>query len=635
MRFCEEAVALRLNRKFRITVIGGEPRPAYDRVRLSRYVKGRDEASLTIRDSEWYSAQDIELKLGDPVSKLDRSRGCVVTESGVEVAYDELVLATGSAAFVPPLEGVGLQKVFVYRTIDDLEAIMSAAGEASKAVVIGGGLLGLEAAQALETLGLKVAIVERAAFPMPRQLNAKAGALVTGKLESLGLGFHGSFAGQAIRRTAEGLELVPEDGAALTCDLIVISAGIAPNSELAAAAELECGVRGGVVVDHQLATSDPKVHAIGECALHEGQIYGLAAPAVSMAHHVARKLAGKRPPDFERPDLSTRLKMLGIDVVTIGDPLDRGETVEFEGDGIYRAITLDPRRVPVGALGIGEWPESSQIHGWYREGRALRDKEVARFAAEGVIDAGAASASVLAWPGERMVCNCMSVTKDGLCRAIACGAASPEKLAEATGASTVCGSCAPLLAELCGSPAAPGRAMSPLLLIAIALLALVAAVLVPVAEVPVATSVESFNYALDRFWSDALPKQITGYSLLGVSLLGLLISLRKRLPRFRFGAFAKWRVFHAAFGLVALGALFAHTGFRFGDNLNACLMAVFVGLNLLGAVAGVAAGLETRGGPRAASLARRLRPGLTVAHYVFFWPLPVLVAFHIAAAYIY
>lgn len=629
-------MALGLAKRFRITVVGAEVMPGYDRVRLSRYVETRDAASLVLRPAEWYEAAGIRLVLGEPVITINREAGEVLTKVGSRIAYDQLVLSTGSSAFVPPLEGVTAEGVFVYRTIGDLEAIMAAAKTAKRALVIGGGLLGLEAAQAVDSLGLPVTIVERAAFPMPRQLNARGGDRVMARIRQLGMEFHGSFAGKAIERRPESLVLIDEEGRELAADLIVISAGIAPNSDLAGQAGLECGVRGGVVVDDSLSTADARIHAIGECALHQGQIYGLAAPAAAMARYVARKLAGKKQKPFPKPDLSTRLKMLGLDVLTVGDPLDRGETFEFESAESYRAITLDGRRVPVGALGVGAWPESAQVHSWYLEGRAVRDKEIERFVAEGELQPGGGSASVTAWPGERVVCNCMSVTKERLCQAMACGATTPATLAEATGASTVCGSCTGLLAELCGDPAeAPVKPAAPLVLVYFGVIAWVLTMTIPVLSPPVATSVDSIVYQLDRFWADSLAKQVTGYSLLGVCLLALAISARKRLPRFRFGSFAKWRVFHAGVGLSSLLLLFVHTGFRFGGDLNTWLMGVFVGLNLLGSAAGIAAGMEVRGGPRSAMLARRMRPGLVVAHYVFFWPLPVLVGFHIAAAYLY
>lgn len=635
LRFCEEAVACGLNLRCRITVIGGERLPAYDRVRLSQYVKARSPEPLIFHPAEWYRENDITLHTGDPGAAIYPDGRRVVTEKGREYFYDELVLATGSSAFVPPIPGVDLPGVFVYRTLADLDGIIGAAEGARRAAVIGGGLLGLEAAQALEHLGLETTIIERAEFPMPRQLNATAGEMITRRIEALGLRFRGGFSTREIRRSGERLELVAEDGATVGADLIVISAGISPNSGIAAEAGLPCGVRGGVIVDDRLLTSDPHIHAIGECALHRGETYGLAAPAAAMARHVARSLAGRKTPPFGTPDLSTSLKMLGVEVVTIGGALDRGEMIEFATEDRYRLITLDADRIPAGALGIGGWPESSLVHGWHLEGRALREREIERFVSTGLFDPGGAGSSVMQWPDERMVCNCTRVSKGALCHAMAAGACSPDTLATATGASTVCGSCRPMLEELCGAPVSARRGVSPTILIAVAGLALLAVVAVFAVRVPHATSVDSWNYRLDRLWGETLPKQITGYSLLGVSLLGLLISLRKRLPRFRFGSFAKWRVFHAAFGLLSLAVLFAHTGFRFGSNLNASLMTVFTGLNLLGALAGVAAGLETRGAPGAAMFARRIRPGLTVAHYVLFWPLPVLLGFHIASAYLY
>lgn len=633
VRFCEEAVALGLGRRFEITVIGAEPHPAYDRVRLSSFVKDRNAENLVFHPADWYEEHGIRLLTGERVTSIDRDKRTVGTASGGWHGYDRLVLATGSSAFVPPVPGVDLPGVIPYRAIGDVEAIMSAG--ARSGIVIGGGLLGLEAAQALQHLGLDVTIIERADFPMPRQLNAAAGEMVIARIERLGLAFYGGFSTREIRRGPGELEVVAEDGSVLSADLVVISAGITPNSALAAEAGLLCGVRGGVVVDDFLRTADDRILAIGECALHRGQVYGLAAPAGAMGRQAARMLAGKRSEPFGTPDLSTRLKMLGIEVTTIGDPIDRGRVLEHADGDIYRLITLDGDRVPVGALAIGRWPEAGLLHGWHLEKRALREKEAASFVADGLLDPASAGRSVSDWPDERLVCNCMRVSKGDLCHAMATGACTPPALAAATGASTVCGSCRPLVEELCGAPVNAVRGYAALMLIVVAVAAIALGLVSLAFEFPVAKSVDSLEFRLNRLWSDTLPKQITGYSLLGIALLGLLISLRKRLPRFRFGAFAKWRLFHAGFGLLSLVVLFAHTGFRFGANLNACLMGVFVGLNLLGAVAGIAAGLETRGSPQAASLARRFRPGLTLAHYVLFWPLPVLVAFHIASVYLY
>ncbi|MGJ8634571.1 MAG: FAD-dependent oxidoreductase [Luteolibacter sp.] len=635
LRFCEEAVSNGLAGNCKITVLGGEPLPAYDRVRLSQYVKDKSAEGLIFHPKEWYVENGIDLHVGDEVAALYPESKKVVTGTGVEYFYDDLVLATGSSAFVPPVPGIEFPGVFVYRTLDDLDRIISVAKNAKTAAVIGGGLLGLEAAQALSYLGLSPTIIERADFPMPRQLNATAGAMIREKVEGLGLTFRGNFSTKEILKKADGLELLDEHGGKVMADIVLVSAGISPNSGIAEEAGLPCGVRGGVIVNDLLETEDGHIHAVGECALHHGNVYGLAAPAGEMARYVARKLAGVKQQPFQKPDLSTRLKMLGVEVVTIGSALDKGEIIEFSAEDGYRLVTLNVNRVPVGALGIGGWEESNLLQGWYLEGRALRPKEIESFRESGLFQPEAAGAGVTQWPDERLICNCMQISKGAVCHAMASGACSPDLISEKTGAGTVCGSCVPLLEELCGAPVTKRRGVAPMLLIVVAAIALLVAVSVLFVKVPNATSVDSLNYQLDRFWEEAQPKQITGYSLLGVTAFGLLISLRKRLPKFRIGAFVKWRVFHSAFGLISLIALFAHTGFRFGSNLNATLMAVFVGLNLLGAVAGIAAGLETRGSPKAAMLARRVRPGLTIAHYVLFWPLPVLLGFHIASAYIY
>jgi len=211
----------------------------------------------------------------------------------------------------------------------------------------------------------------------------------------------------------------------------------------------------------------------------------------------------------------------------------------------------------------------------------------------------------------------------------------PDKVQNLTGASSVCGSCRPLVAQLCGAPATttgnPKRAQRLLFLsIAALVVALVTAMATPMS---MADSVESWWYKVDLFWRDSLVKQITGFSLVGVVLLGLLLSLRKRFTWFRFGHFASWRVFHVAFGITALVVLFAHTGFHFGQNLN--LMFTFVSLNVLGALVGVVAAIESRGVSQAALRARQIRPILTYAHLILFWPLPVLLTFHILSVYLY
>lgn len=635
-KLCEELIQKGLHRRLHTTVIGADPLPAYDRIKLSTYVDHRDSSSLLLHDRDWYESNNITLRCGDPVTQIDRDLKTIVLSSGERLSYDTLILATGSRPFVPPIEGTDLPNVFVYRTIADLDRIINEAEGQQSATVIGGGLLGLEAAQAAQKLGLSVSIAEQASFLMPRQLNATAASYLERFVENLGINVFIGNPISAIRRSGKSLTIQFSDETTLDTDLVIVSAGITPNSELAEAAGLQVGLTGGIVVDRQLETSDPDVIAIGECAMLDGRTYGLASPGFAMARHVAHRLQGTKTEPFTDPDLSTRLKMLGADVVTIGDPLTEGRQLEFCSDDCYRMLILGTGNVLRGGLGVGPWPESGRLQALYNSNAIIRDREQRYFTAEGLLSPQSTELAVAHWPETRLVCNCMSVTKGELVRCLAKCGPDPDLLATSTGASTVCGSCRPLVNEVCGNfqgKSKPIGVRSLLVISGIAFTVVLASILAP--KPPMADSVTSWWYRVDIFWRDNIVKQVTGFSLLGLALGGLLFSLRKRFRWFRFGHFARWRVLHTLFGLAALVGLFAHTGFRFGHNLNFWLMFCFVGLSLLGACAGVVSALENSGVTRRALIARRWRPFLSYAHLVLFWPMPVLLTFHILSVYLY
>ncbi|MEM9480670.1 MAG: FAD-dependent oxidoreductase [Verrucomicrobiota bacterium] len=632
-KFCESLVEKGLHQKLEVTVIGEEPRPAYDRIRLSTYVDHENADYLTLKPASWYEENRLGLLVGTRVDAIDRELSTLRLSDGQSINYDALVLAMGSRPFVPPIPGIEHPSVFVYRTIEDLEKIIASAKGKSSAAVIGGGLLGLEAAQAVQKLGLKAIVIERAQFLMPQQLNEAASEILLAEIEAQDIEVLTGKNTESIEETGDKLSLRFENGQSVETDMIIVSAGIIPNSEIAGEADLTVGARGGVVVDDQLETKDDKIFAIGECALHQGRVYGLAAPGYVMARHVANRIAGKKTPSFLKPDLSTRLKMLGIDVVTIGDPLEKGRLIEFQDEGIYRMLVVSPRHELKGGLAVGPWDEAGKVQSLYLEGAILREAEIARFREEGRLKDQESATSIAQLPDDRIICNCMSVCKKEI---VACLKVGPEEVIAKTGASTVCGSCKPLIDQLAGSAVVeekPVAVRSLFIASTLAVVAVMATVFAP--PMAMAQSVESWWYDVDQFWRDSIIKQITGYSLLGIVLLGLLISLRKRFRWFRIGHFARWRFFHAAFGLTALIALFVHTGFRFGHNLNFWLMFTFVGLNLLGAISGMVAAVESSGTSNAALTARRFRPALTYAHLVLFWPLPILLTFHILSVYLY
>ncbi|MGJ8697668.1 MAG: FAD-dependent oxidoreductase [Verrucomicrobiaceae bacterium] len=635
-KLCEALVEEGLNTRLNITVIGGEPVPAYNRVKLSTYVDHRDPEKLETHPLAWYQEHNITLNTGVRVTAIDRDSKTLTLSSGDPISYTDLVIATGSRPFVPPIPGSESDKVFLYRTLEDLDRIITAADGKKSATVIGGGLLGLEAAQALQSLNLQTAVIERANFLMPQQLDQRAAEILENKIKDQKIDLHLGIQNTRITEQpkGKGLELTLDQNTTFKTDLVVISAGIKPNSEIAEDANLPIGVRGGIVVNGHLETEDPHIFAIGECALLHGRTYGLVAPGYAMAKHFASRFAGKKLRPLEPLDMSTRLKMLGVSVTTIGEPLQESQRLEFiEGD-TYRMLAIGRKRTLLGALAIGPWNETGQIQSNYLNTFKISRKQETHFLKHGELFPNQTIEDPSAWPENRIVCNCLGISKGQInaCR-LACQN-DPDLVARKTGASTVCGSCSPLVAQLCGTVSTfkrPRLGIAALLITSvIALLATISTIVFP--GVSMADSVESTWYKIDQLWRDNFIKQITGYSLVGIFLIGLIISLRKRFSWFTWGQFTTWRFFHSAFGLISLGALWVHTGFHFGSNLNFWLMAVFVLLNLLGAVAGIITAIESKG---TWSAARRLRPILTWAHLILFWPLPVLITFHVMSVYLY
>ncbi len=615
---------------YKITVFGEEHRPAYDRVHLTGFLEGRSSEQLQLASKEWYAGNGIELHLGDPIIAIDRAARKVRAASGRETVYDQLVLATGSRAFVPPIPGVDLEGVFVYRTLDDLARIKAYAPKCRRAAVLGGGLLGLEAARALQGLGLDTWVVERGSSLLARQLEPKAGAILQGHVEKLGLRV-------CSQRQSERIEAIGDDrllqfntGECLRVQLVVVAAGIRPRDELAAECGLELGPRGGVRVDDFLRTSDPNIFAIGECASHNGVCYGLAAPGYKMADVLAANLSGRRS-RFTGSDQSTRLKLSGIEVATLGEFQAEGdETLSWNGPEGYRRIVLERGRL-VGATAVGLWTEAGRAQELIERRARVWRWQRRRFSDTGRLWKGETGLHIAQWPASAMVCNCTGVRRGALTAACSEGCATVEQLARRTGASTVCGSCKPLLAELLGAPAS----MQPLaglkaLAIACAVAVALALVILFAAPIPFADSVQSSLRQLDRIWRTAAWKQSTGFTLVGLALISLVLSFRKRLKKFTWGEFGNWRALHATLGAVSLIALVTHTGMRLGQNLNLVLMMNFLALALAGAAAGGVTALERRLGARAA---KRLRSFWTATHIAIAWPLPVLVVFHIVMAY--
>lgn len=448
-RFCERLIELDVDHRFQIVTFCEEPRAAYDRVGLSKYFAHRDARQLMLANPDWYAEQGIELYVGDKVDRIDRFERIAFSSQGRSIPYDTLVLATGSSPFIPPTPGVDLPGVFVYRTIEDLDKMLDWGATSKRAAVIGGGLLGLEAAKATLDMGLETHVIEFAPRLMPRQLDDRGSQILVSKIEALGAKVHLNTSTKQIAGDGKVREMQFADGSTLPVDMVIVSAGIRPRDELARMCELDLGPRGGVMVNDDLLTSDPHIYAIGEVALHRGMVYGLVAPGYEMADVVATNLTcGKK--EFRGADLSTKLKLMGVDVASFGEyeaDMSVAKSVTFEDPlgGVYKKllITSDGLHL-LGGMLVGDAADYSQLYSLCRSGKQLPGP-----ASELILgkktNAGPPGAEL---EDDCQVCSCNNVTKLAICDAIQSGVQSIGELKKCTRAGTGCGGCMPLVTDL-------------------------------------------------------------------------------------------------------------------------------------------------------------------------------------------
>lgn len=457
-KFCEKLIA-KAKDLFEITVFGEEPRPAYDRVHLSEYFAGKTAEDLTMAPLDWYFDNGIKIHLSDPITNIDREAKTVSSHHGLTIPYDYLILATGSAAFVPPIPGVEKDGVFVYRTIEDLDMMQEHAKKARKGAVIGGGLLGLEAAKALLDLGLEeIHVVEFASRLMPRQIDQAGSDILKAKLETLGLKIHLNKNTQDIAGDGviDGMNFA--DGSKLEVDMLVISAGIKPRDEVARLSGLEVGTRGGIVVNDKLQSSDPNIFAIGECALHDHMIYGLVAPGYEMADIVATNLSNGAK-EFKAFDMSTKLKLIGVDVASFGnafisEPDCQTIVYENKSKGIYKRINIsNDNQLLLGGILIGDAEQYNMLLQTVNNKLVLpKDPENLILGARGGAEdsgAGASTLGVMSLPDDALICSCEAVTKGQICHEVAENKVhSVDGLKKCTKAGTGCGGCVPMVKDL-------------------------------------------------------------------------------------------------------------------------------------------------------------------------------------------
>ncbi len=443
-----------------------ERRLAYDRVGLSSFFDGTSAEELSLVQPGFFERFGLTVHVGDAVASIDRGRATVTSRNGMTIAYDALVLATGSYPFVPPLPGNDAPGCFVYRTLDDLEAIRHYAQACRAGAVVGGGLLGLEAANALRCLGLDTHVVEFADRLMPMQVDDGGSSALRRRIEELHVKIHTGMRTEEILRDrrgrVRGMRFANDGVDDLAVGMVVFSAGIRPRDELARAAGLQMGERGGVVVDEACRTSDPKIYAIGECALAPDgsvarrRIYGLVAPGYAMARVVADRILGGEA-TFLGADMSTKLKLLGIDVASFGDAFASSpgaESVTYSDPlaNVYKRLVVGPPdrrggRTVIGGMLVGDASLYQTLVQMVRGDMPTPDHpEELIFPAR--TGSGPPTMGVGGLSDTAVVCSCNNVDKGAICTAIAGGAQTVGAMKECTAAGTGCGGCVPLVTEL-------------------------------------------------------------------------------------------------------------------------------------------------------------------------------------------
>ncbi|MBD1391266.1 nitrite reductase large subunit [Neiella sp. HB171785] len=439
--------------QFDIVTFSEEPRLAYDRVQLSAYFSGSTADDLAMTTPQYYDERGVRFLLNDKVTGIDKAAKTITTEKGEVESYDKLVLATGSYPFVPPIPGNDQPHCLVYRTIEDLEAMTASAKQSRVGVVVGGGLLGLEAANALKNLGLEVHVVEFAPRLMAVQLDEAGGSLLRTKIEELGVQVH---TGKATQNIADGEDcryrMEFADGTHLETDMILFSAGIRPQDELARQFDLTIGERGGIVINNECQTSDPDIYAIGECALWNNRIFGLVAPGYSMAKVAVSHITGGDD-SFEGADMSTKLKLLGVEVGSIGDahgntPGSISYVYSNGAEQVYKRliVSADNKKL-LGAVMVGDTSDYGTLLPIMLTGMDLPANPETLILPVTDGEAGGGM-GVEALPDAAQICSCLDVTKGDLIESIQAGNHTVADLKACTGAGTGCGGCAAMVGQV-------------------------------------------------------------------------------------------------------------------------------------------------------------------------------------------
>jgi nitrite reductase (NADH) large subunit len=607
----------------------------YNRLKLTPFLAGEVQIGIVYQPNLFPPAARVTQYTGQTIVSIDRETKTVENNLGRRFHYSKLVLCLGSHAHIPPIPGREQSGVYRFRNFDDVELLVARSLRSRRTVVIGGGLLGLEAARGIALRKVGTVVVEHEAHLMARQLDHAGGMLLERQILAMGIDVRTGHSVKAIEGETRVERVVLSNGERVDCDTVVICTGIRPNIELALDAGLTVGR--GITVDDAMRTSDPDIYAAGECAEHDGHIYGLVAPGLEQAAVAAGRIVGERS-SYRGSVPTTKLKIVGTDVFSMGDieQVDQRTDVssvawQDAGKALYRRLVMRRGRL-VGALAVGDWPEVNRIQQAVRDRAFVWPWQLYRMRRTGLLFPVVEPKSAAQWPAAATVCNCTGVTRGQLGDAMRLGATTVDALMQETNASTVCGTCRPLLHEILGANAVHEPVFGARTIATVSILAALAALIAVFAPAwPTSQSLER-GLGLDQIWLNGTSKQVTGFTLVGLSALIAFLSVRKRIKATWLGGYKFWRIVHAAVGTAALAILFLHTGFHLGHNLNFWLMATFLAIAVAGSLTGVVTAREHallstgKASPRKA---------FVWLHIFTFWPMPVLLLLHVVTVYAY
>lgn len=615
-----------------VILYGLESHLPYNRIKLTNLLSGKEHQDQLQTSLDDLNRDAFTLQLGCAITDIDRFKKIITDSHGNQQSYSKLILATGSRPHIPNIPGADMKGVYTLRDMDNVNALMARQIRSRRTVILGGGLLGLEAARAMQRYNTEVIVIDHLPRLMSRQLDVEGSRLLTSMIYHLGIRLILGYGVSEINGDNHVESVTLRNGKTIPCDTLIIATGIQPNVELARSAGIS--VSRGIRIDDQARTSDPNIYAAGECAEHNKTLYGLVAPGLEQGSVAVHNIMGSKA-TYKGSTEATRLKVVGRTVFSVGqvdeELLDNNyyEVIRYDHPELntYRKLVFKRNRL-VGAIAVGDWHEISRIQEAVIHQRLILPWLKKNFANKGYLWNQEANDDVNSWPASAIICSCKGINRGAISGAIARGYSSAEAVSQTTGASTVCGNCRPLVERMIGGQANvksfPYTKSLTVLSLLIAMATLLFMLMPPIA---MQQSVQGFNY--DELWRNGLLKQITGYSTIGLALLISLISIRKRVIKFQFMSLPLWRLLHISISVLIVMTLLLHTGMSFGENLNQWLMISFVAVIGGGVFSGLMHGMANR-----LSVGKQKWLNRSAGwHLLLAWPLPVFLGLHIFSVY--